>query len=122
MNSVIIPEGYTPALTSYETQQAISMTKILGYSAGEIGGLYVLATTLVVVLSFLVCIPLCNQLMGSFIHIALASYPGWFEYHITPDILLKMFLLGMGAYIVVAAALLWRISRIPMADALKNRE
>ncbi|MCD8353122.1 MAG: aspartate--ammonia ligase [Clostridiales bacterium] len=27
MNSVTIPEGYTPVLTSYETQQAISMTK-----------------------------------------------------------------------------------------------
>ena len=27
MNSVIIPEGYSPALNSYETQQAISMTK-----------------------------------------------------------------------------------------------
>lgn len=29
MNSVIIPEGYVPVLTSYETQQAISMTKRL---------------------------------------------------------------------------------------------
>lgn len=102
--------------------QAISMTKILGYTKGEIGGLYILTTTLVVVLSFLICIPLCNMAMGSFIHVALASYPGWFEYHITPDILVKMFLLGMASYAVVAAALIWRIGRIPMADALKNRE
>ena len=102
--------------------QAISMTKILGYSGGEIGGLYIAATSVIAVVSLAATIPICNALMGKVMQEAMAAYPGWIEYYVDPVIFLKMFLLGLLAYLVVVVLLWIKIRRIPMADALKNRE
>ncbi|MBR6719001.1 MAG: FtsX-like permease family protein [Oscillospiraceae bacterium] len=102
--------------------QAISMVKILGYSGGEINSLYVFATTVVVILGFVVSLPLCDRLMEVIIHLAMSRYPGWFEYHTQPKLLVCILLLGILSYAVVAVLLLHKIKRIPMSDALKSQE
>ena len=47
---------------------------------------------------------------------------GWISYYVEPFMYVKMFLLGVAAYAVVAALQLLKIKRIPMTDALKNVE
>lgn len=102
--------------------QAISMTKILGYSAGEINSLYLMATSIVTILSFAVTIPLVNVVMEKVIHIAMSQYPGWFEYKTVYSLLWLMFGAGVAAYLLVAVLLMRKIKRIPMSDALKHQE
>ena len=43
--------------------QSISMTKILGFKNGEIGGLYIVATSIMVVISLVVSVPIVNALL-----------------------------------------------------------
>ena len=105
-----------------KNSQAISMTKILGYSGAEISGLYIAATSIIAVLAMVATIPLCNTLMGTVMQEAMAAYPGWIEYYVDPIIFVKMFLLGLGAYLIVVLLLWIKIRHVPMADALKNRE
>lgn len=102
---------------------SISMTKILGYSNLEIGKLYVLATALVTVLSMLLSIPICNGLMLLIFKSYIAkSFSGWLPYYVEPITFVKMFLLGIVSYCVVAIVQLMKIKKIPMTDALKNVE
>lgn len=105
-----------------KNSQAISMTKILGYSGGEIAGLYIAATSIVAVLAILVSLPVCHLLMGTVMQEAMASYPGWMHFYVEPSIYVKMALLGIGAFLIVVILLWFKLRRIPMADALKNRE
>ena len=58
--------------------QSISMVKILGYSNGEISRLYILSTSLVVVLCLLLSFPVETILMkGIFREMMLQSLSGW---------------------------------------------
>lgn len=102
--------------------QSISMTKILGYTGGEIGGLYIMSTAIVIVVSLLVTIPLGNLLMSRVIPLAMSEYSGWLPYYVPFDVFVKMGVLGIGSYALIAALQFWKISRIPKGDALKNVE
>lgn len=46
-----------------KNSNSIALTKILGYTNGEIGGLYIITTFIVVVLSLLLTIPLVDRIM-----------------------------------------------------------
>lgn len=103
--------------------QSISMVKVLGYSNGEVGRLYLVATTIVVLASLLLSLPLCDWCMRLIWNIYIAKeMSGWISYYVEPFMYVKMFLLGVAAYAVVAALQLLKIKRIPMTDALKNVE
>lgn len=102
--------------------QSISMTKILGYTNGEISGLYILSTTIVVVLSMLVTLPILSVLMRYVCIAVFAEYSGWLEYYVSPLIYLRIFVIGVVSYGVIAFFLMRKIQRIPMSDALKNVE
>ncbi|MDO5558445.1 MAG: ABC transporter permease [Oscillospiraceae bacterium] len=102
--------------------QSISMTKILGYKASEIGGLYVLSTALVVAASLLITIPVCNVLMDKLITVAMSGYSGWLPYYVPFSVFVKMAALGLGSYAVVAALQYIKIGHISKSDALKNAE
>jgi putative ABC transport system permease protein len=102
---------------------SISMIKIIGYSNLEVARLYILATTLIIVLSMLVAIPICNALMDAVFKNYLAtSMSGWLPYYVEPITFVKMFLLGVISYSVVAVAQLVKVKKIPMSDTLKNVE
>lgn len=103
--------------------QSISMTKILGYSDAEIGRLYIMATALVTVVSMLVSLPLCDGMMKLVFKYYIAqSFSGWLPYYVEPITYIKIFVLGIVCYIVVAFAQLYKIKKINMTDALKNVE
>lgn len=103
--------------------QSISMAKILGYTNGEIGKLYIWSTTIVVVICLLLSLPIEKAIMGVvFRKMMLSSVSGWIALWIDPKIYLKMFLIGIGTYAVVSLLEYRRIRRIPMDEALKNAE
>ena len=103
--------------------QSISMTKILGYRNGEIGRLYLLPTSIMVVLFLLLSLPLEAKVMSwLFRFFMVKSIPGWIPFRLDPEIFEKMLLLGVGAYGLVALLELRRIRRVPMDEALKNME
>ena len=103
--------------------QSISMAKILGYTIGEIGKLYIWSTTIVVVICLLLSLPIEKAIMGVvFREMMLSSVSGWIALWIDPKIYLKMFFIGIGTYAVVSLLEYRRIRRIPMDEALKNAE
>lgn len=101
---------------------SISMTKILGYTEREVVGLYVTPTTIVVILSILLTIPVCNGIMKSLCSIVFSSYPGYFPYFVTPDTYVKMIALAVTSYAVVLVLQMRGVKRIPKSEALKNVE
>lgn len=103
--------------------QSISMTKILGYSDREISSLYLLSTTIMVVIFLLLSFPIETVLMKAlFRGIMISSISGWIPLYIDPVLYVKMFLLGFGTHLLVALIEYRRIKKVPMDQALKNIE
>ena len=103
--------------------QAISMTKILGYTDGEISRLYILSTSLVVVICLLLSLPVERQVMEVlFREMMLSSISGWITMWVDPMIYVKMTAIGITAYAAVAVLEFRRIRHVPMDEALKNVE
>lgn len=103
--------------------QSISMAKILGYTDGEIGRLYILSTSIVVILCLLLSFPIEETFMKIiFREMMLASISGWITLWIDPMIYVEMFAIGAVTYAVVAALEYRKIQKVPMDEALKNVE
>ena len=103
--------------------QAISMTKILCYTDGEISRLYILSTSLVVVICLLLSLPIERQIMEVlFREMMLSSISGWITMWVDPMIYVKMMAIGIATYAVVAVLEFRRIRHVPMDEALKNVE
>ena len=103
--------------------QAIAITKILGYTDGEISRLYILSTSLVVVFCLLLSLPIERQVMEVlFREMMLSSISGWITMWVDPMIYVKMMAIGIASYAVVAILEFRRIRHVPMNEALKNVE
>ncbi len=102
---------------------SISMTKILGYSTGEIGKLYVMVTSILVVIFLIVTIPLESVLMTTVFRMAIRmEMAGWIPFILSGDVYIKMFVYGVITYAVVAVFEYRKIGKVPMEEALKNVE
>ena len=102
---------------------SISMTKILGFTGREIGGLYIVSTSLVVLASLLLAVPLVSWLLRLIFKTYLYQrMSGYLPYCIDSACYVKMVLIGLASYIAVVALQLWKIHRIPKSDALKTLE
>ena len=99
------------------------MTKILGYSRGEIARLYILPTSIMVVLCVLISIPVTSYEIGIVWKVMMSSMmTGWLPYWVPKQAYGQMIGSGLLCYLVVAVLELRRISRVPMDMALKNVE
>ena len=105
-----------------KNEKAISMTKILGYDDREIAGLYLFATTAVVILADAVSVVLGTIVMRAAWKLILFSYSGWFAFVIEPVGYAKMFLFVLIGYLIVLFFDFRRIRRISLEQALKNVE
>lgn len=105
-----------------KNENAISMVKILGYENKEISSLYMLTTTLVVILACIIGIFAGYFIMTVVFKEYLMSMEGWFNFYISPLGFVKMFCFGFIAYLIVMVFDYRRIKRIPMDEALKNVE
>lgn len=101
---------------------SISMVKILGYENGEIGRLYLIASVWVVMISILLSFVINTWFFQYILRVFMKGFGGWFTFFVGMDTYVKMFLMGIGTYLVVAMLQLWKIKKIPMDEALKNVE
>lgn len=101
---------------------SISMVKVLGYENSEIASLYMISSIWVVVISALFGMLFNTWFFGIVLKVFMKGYGGWFTLTISPALYLKMFLMMLGTYLVVAALQFWKIKKIPMDEALKNVE
>lgn len=105
-----------------KNENAISMTKILGYENREIASLYLLSTTIVLVVIDVASVILGVVIMKVVWRIMLFSYSGWYAFRISTIGYVKMFLFILIGYLLVMVLDFRRIKRIPMDQALKNVE
>lgn len=105
-----------------KNETAISMTKILGYENKEIASLYLVSTSIVVVLADLISIVIGTLVMKVAWKMMLFSYSGWFAFKVKPLGYVKMFAFVLIGYLIVMVFDFKRIKKIPMDQALKNVE
>lgn len=105
-----------------KNENAISMTKILGYDNKEIASLYLMSTTIVVVIEAALGTLIGVSVMKLAWKIIMFSYSGWFAFVMQPVGYFKMFGFVLIGYLIVLFFDFGRIKRIPMDEALKNVE
>lgn len=103
-----------------KNENAISMTKILGYENGEIARLYLLSTTIMVIIFNAVSVFLGAYVMNVAWRVILSTYSGWFAFVMEPVGYVKMFTFVLIGYLFVMCLDFRRIKKIPMDEALKN--
>lgn len=102
--------------------QSISMTKILGYTNGEINKLYIFVTSAVVLICIGGTIPLTSVILKEVLRVGMSSYPGWIPFNVPSYIYIQAVIMGVVSYIIVAAILMRNIKKIPMSNALRSAE
>lgn len=102
--------------------QSISVAKILGYEPREISGIYLRTTTIVTIVSFLLCIPLEGRALDWLWRTMMMEYLGWLAPDVPASAYIKTVAIGIATYLVTTFLLKRRIERIPMDEALKNVE
>lgn len=105
-----------------KNENAISMTKILGYENREIASLYLLSTTIILIIADIVSVVLGALVMTQAWKMIMFSYSGWFAFVIKPKGYVKMFFFVLIGYLLVMILDYRRIKKIPMDEALKNVE
>ena len=105
-----------------KNENAISMTKILGYENLEIANLYLLSTTMILIVLDAVSVMLGGLVMEQAWRKIMFSYSGWFAFVIEPIGYVEMFAFVMIGYLIVMFFDFRRIKKIPMDRALKNVE
>lgn len=102
--------------------QSISMAKILGYTNGEINGLYVLTTSIVVIVSLILTMPIVDVMMEYVCIIMMSEYSGWLPYVVPFSAYVKIVVAGIVSYAVIAFMQYRKVKKIPLDIALKNVE
>jgi len=102
--------------------QSISIAKILGYNKREITGIYIRATTVVTILSLVLCIPVVDLAMRAAWRVLMMQYSGWMTMNVPVIAYVETIALGIVTYAVVAFFLGKKTDKIHMDEALKNVE
>ena len=105
-----------------KNENEISMTKILGYENHEIASLYLLSTTIVMLIIDVLTVAVGVWVMNFAWKEILMTYSGWFSFHMETISYVKMFAFVLIGYVIVMILDFQRIKKIPMDQALKNVE
>ena len=105
-----------------KNENPISMTKILGYKNQEIAKLYMLSTTMILLVEEVVGVVLGALAMSRLWKAIMFEYSGWFTFVIEPVGYVKMFSFVLIGYLSVMIFDFKRIKKIPMDEVLKNVE
>lgn len=101
---------------------SISFMKVFGYNSKEIGKLYLNATGIVVIASLLICIP-AEVLCFKYILVYIGSMvEGYIPFYLPAWVYVAIVMIGIFSYFVINAFHLRKVKKIPMSEALKNRE
>ena len=104
-----------------KSAKAISLSKILGYKNGEIGGLYVVTTSIVVIAAIFATTFISKYIVSIlYTEMLTKTISGWLPFYAGPDVFVKMIVIGTVTYGLVALLELLKIKRMPMTLALKD--
>lgn len=92
------------------------------YENRGIASLYLLSTTMIVVIADVISVALGVLVMTQAWKIIMFSYSGWFAFVMEPLGYVKMFLFVLIGYLFVMILDFARIKKIPMDEALRNVE
>ena len=101
---------------------SISMVKVLGYENKEINSLYVYLTSFVTVILTIISAFLSLLLIKELFKLIMYSMEGYLELFISPMGIVKMIVIVLVSYVVVAYIDIKQIKKIPLTEALKNVE
>lgn len=101
---------------------SISYMKVFGYQSGEIRKLYLTATTIVVITSLIVCIPLEIWLFKEVLVFLSSMIDGYIAFYLPVSVYFEIIVIGLAAYLCINAIHMHAVKKIPMSEALKNRE
>lgn len=101
---------------------SISMVKILGYSNKEISKLYIFSTTIVVILSVILSLPISRFIIKGIYRKMMLGYTGWLPLIFSSNLYIEMIILGILSYAVVATFQFYKIKKIHMDEVLKRVE
>lgn len=101
---------------------SISYMKVFGYNDKEIRKLYLTATAIVAIASLIVCIPLEIGLFKLTLVFLSSMIEGYMEFYLPLRVYIEIVVIGMVSYFAINALHIHSIKKIPMTDALKNRE
>lgn len=102
--------------------ESISLTKILGYSNPEISRIYIVSTAVAVLLSIAISIPLVTLGINGLFTYMFSTFDIWLEVHIDFNIYVQMVIWDIVCYGLLSFLQYKKIQKIPMEEALKNRE
>ncbi len=105
-----------------KNENSISMSKILGFKNGEIAGLYMLPTAILVVIFTGISLFIGKAVIEIAFEIFMMQMDGWFTFWMSPKGMIGSIIFILIGYTVVSVFDYRRIRRIPMEDALKNIE
>ncbi len=103
--------------------QNISMAKILGYTNFEIGRLYIIPTSIMVIIFLAITVLVAGESIIALFKLVIAmQMSGWIIIEVPREVYIETFLLGVATYAIVAILELIKIRKVPMEEALKNAE
>lgn len=100
----------------------ISFMKVFGYEGKEIKKLYLTSTTIVVLLSLTLGLPLVYLAMQKCFEVVLTKISGYIPVYIPMYLYLEVILIGMVTYFIINFFHKKKVDKVEMAAALKNRE
>ena len=93
-----------------------------GYRPGEIRKLYLTTTTIVVLASLVLCIPIEIELFKLTLVFLSALIEGYMSFYLPVYVYIEIIAIGIVAYFAINSVNIHSVKKIPMTDALKNRE
>ena len=103
--------------------ESISLTKILGYNNREIGKIYIISTAIAVLVSVAISLPLSTVILKTMIVYLFRTFDIWLEnVHIGTSIYVQVVIWDIVCYGLLSFLQYKKIQKIPMEEALKNRE
>lgn len=100
----------------------ISYMKVFGYNEKEIQQLYLSTTTIVVMVSFVFCLPLVYVTIKQCFEAVLIKISGYIPVYIPFYLYFEIVGFGMVTYLVINYFHKKKLNRIKLTDALKSRE
>lgn len=103
--------------------QSISMTKILGFRNGEIGGLYIVSATIAVLTGLILSVPFIDIAMRAiFKGYLYTMMTGYIPYIMSSVTYAVMIAVGLVCYAAVALLQMRKVAKVSKSEALKNME
>lgn len=100
----------------------ISLMKVLGYNSKEIKRLYLRGTATAVIIMLVIVMPLDKLTFDFIMDYAMGKIEGYLEVFIPLKIYITVILIGIITYFIINKFHIKKINKIPMENALKDRE